>query len=186
MSADLRQRLRQARPLELPVEVCLDGQLVAEHHELRRAYERAAEGPRERLTDGGDAARLGERLRDLEARIRAATVNVRLRSLGKGWDDLVERHPPREGNEQDETLRYNSATLFDELLLLSMATMVPADDLDAEPVELTDEDRQMLLAVMPRQKYDEAVATALSLNIRQVKIPFWSAASEPTPPSSPE
>ena len=186
MSTDPRAMLRQATAMELPVEVCLDGKLVAEHHELRRAFERADEEPRERITSGGEARRLGDELRALEERIRAATVNVRLRSLGKdGWNDLVDKHPARPGEETDEKLGYNADTFFDELVSLSMVAMAPLNNPDSA-VDLTDEDRVMLLGVVTRDKFDELTRTALSLNIRRVDIPFSSAASKRTTPSDSE
>jgi hypothetical protein len=186
---DPRDLLRNARPLELPVEICLDGQAVAEHHEARRAWERANEAPRERLTDGSEAPRLADRLRGLEARLRAATVSVRVRALGKdGWNELIARHPMRAGDETDEKLGYNGDTFFDELVPLSMVSMAPVDQVEDPSawVDLTDEDRALLVKAMGREKFDEVAGTALSVNIRKVSIPFSSAASTPTPSSGRE
>lgn len=172
--------------MELPVEVCLDGKLVAQHHELRRAFERADDEPRERMTSGGEARRLADELRALEERIREATVNVRLRSLGKdGWNDLVDKHPARPGEETDEKLGYNADTFFDELVTVSMASMAPLSDPD-QMVDLTDEDRVTILGLVTREKFDEFTRVALSLNIRRVDIPFSSAASKQTRPSDSE
>jgi hypothetical protein len=88
-----------------------------------------------------------------EASERAALVE--LQALGRRqWRSLVAAHPPRDGNEQDQSLGVNEESFGDALVPASIVA----------PVFDTPADRDAFLDSLSDAQFDQLYATAYSLN----------------------
>jgi hypothetical protein len=99
--------------------------------------------------------------------MQASTVTLRLRALPRmEYRRMLGEHPQREGNAADESFGANSDTFFEALLRASVV----------DPT-LSAEQWDRLLAAITDGQFDVLVTAALSLNRRDVSVPFSPAAS---------
>jgi hypothetical protein len=104
---------------------------------------------------------------------KRVTVVV-LRALGRRqWRELVEKHPPRTGNETDAAVGVDESTFPDVIVPACMV----------EPVHATDVDREAFLDSLSSADFDRLYLTAFSLNRAQGADPKASLVSELTPRS---
>lgn len=94
---DIAEVLKRAKTPERVVDICLDADLGAEHRSLERDL-------REANRQGADAKTLrgiGEKIRDVEGRMKAAAVPFHVRGMSAFQrDEWLEAHPPREGKQE--------------------------------------------------------------------------------------
>jgi hypothetical protein len=177
--SSIKNKIKAARLPQRTVEICLRGDLVAEHEQAERDLEQAQRTPGDSLAGNG-AADIAERIEALEAQMRESTEIFTLRALPQGksprddrptWRELLDRHPPRRGDdgevvEDDRGLLLNTATFYEDLIRMSV--VAPAMD---------DEDWSDLLGVLTNKQYGDLSLAAWMLNRGEVDIPFSLAAS---------
>lgn len=167
--ADFGEILASARLPEAGVSLVLRGDLQLRHEQLEAELAEAQEADRadDSLAGGGRARKVAEQIRDLESEMRDHTHMFALRALKRGaFRDLVEAHPPREGNKDDTAFGVNMAT-FPVPLIAASCT---------DPV-MTAEQVEELLEVLTEGQMLELFMTALHLNRSKVDVPKSFAAS---------
>ena len=167
---NFKSMLAEAALPETTVQICLRGDLVAEHELAERELEKALVRAVDSLAGNG-AAEIAERIEGLEEQMREHTYDFRLRALRRPqWRALVEAHPPRRGEDNEilpqDRMLVNSETFFDAMI---RACLVDPD--------LSDEEWRQLNDALTDKQYDQLSDAAWALNRREVDVPFSLAAS---------
>ena len=117
------------------VRLCTDLDLAAEHERLQVALaEEQAKPDSGMLVGNPEAKRLAAEISALEEKMTASTVIVTTRALTrKRWAELVEAHPPRDENKDDEAFGVNVSTFVDAAMAESIESVTCASN--GEPVE---------------------------------------------------
>lgn len=177
--AEMRQR---ARLPERSVDICLRGDLVAQHEQLEDDLRQAQRGPdADDGIEGGPALRIAEKLRALEQEMREETYPFLVRALSKPkYRALKAQHPPRKGDDgdvvpEDVAFDVNIETWQEPLLRACLVDPALSDDDWAQTVELLS-DRQ----------YEQLVSAAIRVNRGEVDVPFSLAASRLLRSTAPE
>lgn len=163
--------LAEAKLPERTVEICLRGDLVAEHEQAERDLEQAQKQTADSLAGSG-VGELVERIEALEAEMHDSTVTFTLRALSQPqYRALTLDHPPRRDEdggiiEDDRGMGLNVDTFYEALI--RRAVVDP--ELDAE-------DWDTLLGAITDRQYELLGAAAFLLNRSDVDIPFSLAAS---------
>lgn len=182
---NFKAMLAEAQLPEKTVDVCLRGDLFAEHQaaeaELEQA-EKAAEMSNS-LDGGAPVAKLSERIKAIEATMREHTYPFRIRGLASAkYRALKAEHPPRKDPDTGEVLDSdkfvgaNIDTFFDALA--RRCTVDPELD-EAGWRTLADEK-------LTESQLDEIGSVAFRLSVGEVSVPFSQAASRLSRSSSPE
>jgi hypothetical protein len=159
--------LAEAKLPERTVQICLRGDLVADHEAAERELEQAQRNAATSLAGNG-AAEIAERIEALEGRMREHTYDLRLRALPRSeFRSLQVAHPPREGEKLDAGFGVNGETFFPALI---RATVVDPVLDDAEWADLLD-------THLTDFQFNDIALSAWGLNAREVDIPFSLAAS---------
>jgi hypothetical protein len=155
--------LAMARPKERVVDLCLRGDLVAEHDVLERQIRDANTVVGERaLGDGGTPRALAVRVQELERQMRAASRPFRFRALPRSkWDALRKRFE----SESDRT-GYDMEALAGPLVAASCVS--PA---------MTEEKLDELREVISHGQFQELFGAAWDVNTGAVDVPFSLIAS---------
>ncbi|MFI6819719.1 hypothetical protein ACIBJE_02055 [Micromonospora sp. NPDC050187] len=173
--------LTSARLPEDEVRICTRLDLVTEWRrlaeELAAAKVRTTVDPR---IAGSGVTELAERMEALRGQVEAATVTMKVRGLPpKRWNELVEAHPPRPGNDQDIRMDVNRATFLP--VLVRVSTYEP---------ELTEETWAALLdpdgELLDVQQWRTWWRTCWNLNMKPIDLPFSLAGLLTTPDSGSE
>lgn len=167
---NFKEMLGTARLPERTVEICLRGDLVAEHQQAERELERAEKAAGNSLAGNG-TDELAERIQALEAEMQESVYTFRLRALpGPEFRAFKAEHPIRiedgEANKQDAVFGFNVETGFTPLTRMCLV--------DPEP---DDETWTLLLAKLTENQFEELAACAWFLNRGDVDVPKSSAAS---------
>lgn len=179
-----KDKLAKATLPTKDVPVCLSTDLQqryeALHERLAEAY--AKEKGDKRLNPAGESKRIAAQVEALQEEMREYVITFRVRSLGRRWQQLMDKHPPREGNNEDVYLGYNPVTFADAAVRACVA----------EPDDLDDEDWADLLGDDERDgkltagQYHDLWQAVLDTNIRKVNVPNSFAASRILRASEPE
>lgn len=131
--------------------------------------------------------RLGDtRLAEAAARVRAAedamresTLVFRIAAVSrKTWNEVIEANPPREDNDDDAVLGFNSSVVFDEVLANHGAIISVTNKETGEPVEFDPKTEWKALAdEMTDAQYNMFAQKVFDLNKRVNTTPFSRAAS---------
>lgn len=163
---DIRELLQQHKLPEMPVSICLRGDLTAEIYRLDAELveigkDTQAQG--DARLNGNDAARrLGKRIKDLEAEAKQSTITVLLRALPrKDWADLVVKHPA-----VDKGQDFNVATIFGDAVPASIV----------EP-DMDPETRDKFLDALTQGQFEQLAAAVHNLNVGDGAVPFSVLAS---------
>jgi hypothetical protein len=175
---NFKAMLAEAKLPERTVDICLRGDLVAEHEDAERELEQAEKKATDSLAGNG-VSEIVERIEALEEQMREATQTFTLRALPhrrSARDDrpthneLRRAHPPRrdEAGEivESDDIGYNVET-FNEALVRLCAV---------EP-ELDAADWDELLAVISEGQFSVLASACLFLNRGDINVPFSRAAS---------
>lgn len=176
--SSFKTKLAGAKLPERTVEICLRGDLVAEHEEAERQLEQAEKRPADSLAGSG-TGELVERIEALEAQMREETETFTLRALPhrrSARDDrpthteLKKAHPPRREDgeiiDADE-VGYNVDS-FNEALV-KLCTVDPVLDAD---------DWAELFAVISEGQFAVLAMASIFLNRGDINVPFSHAASK--------
>lgn len=97
----MKTKLKKRKPEHVDLVFCLDRPLMGELEAARAAAARASE---DRMVAGRDP-----RVQELEKKVEAASVTIRIESLSwPAYNELVVEHPPREGKDE----AFNASTFF--------------------------------------------------------------------------
>lgn len=167
---DFATLLAGAKLPERTVQICLRGDLVAEHEAAERELERAQKSRSDSLAGNG-AADLADRIQALEAEMRANSYTFRLRALPKPrYRAFLASHPPRleddKLNEQDVTFGFNVEAGFEPLIRMCLV----------DP-ELDDDGWSQLMEKLTDRQFDDLALASWYANRGEVDIPFSRAAS---------
>lgn len=167
---NFKTMLAGAKLPERTVEICLRGDLVAEHQQAERELERAEKAAGNSLAGNG-VAELVERIQALEAEMQESVYTFRLRGLpAPEFRAFKNAHPIRiedgEPNKQDTVFGFNTETGFDPLTRMCIV----------DP-ELDDETWNHLLESLTENQLEELSAAAWFLNRGDVDVPKSSVAS---------
>lgn len=151
------------------VSICLDADLQAEHDELSEKLERLRRAtPTGKMSQGGEARQVAERITDLEEQMRESEVTFKFRGLTKAGRLKIEaRFPPPDPNP--DNLRWN---VNEGAYALVAASAV-------EPT-MTEQQAKNLLAVLDEGRADRLVNTAWLATTGSTQVPFSVRASELT------
>jgi hypothetical protein len=180
MGKDIKALIKGSKLPTRSVPICLRGDLVAEHERLSRELDDAVKNRGRKLSDGGDARRLAERIRQLELAMAEATVDFELRSLGRRWKRFLAEHPPRRAedgtvDERDKAIGVNVETFFTDLIRASVVS--PVLDEEDWAALLGDPDDPDAEGGLSDAQVDELGSAAWALNRGGVDVPFSHAAS---------
>lgn len=174
-SRSIKERLKAAKLAERSVQVCLRGDLVAEHDELERrlkaartdAHTREQRGTSRRMGEKSEAVTLAEQLLALRDEMADAMLDIRIRALPRvEWQRHVREHPPKPDDEKDEAMGID----FDAL----MAVVTPLCVIDPE---LDEEDWEQLENVLSSADYDRILGAVWEVNRSGVDLPKSRLAS---------
>lgn len=181
---NFKSMLAEAKLPERTVDICLRGDLVADHEETERQLEKVQQ---KALTgnsfdgDGGQVAILADKLVGLEDQMREHTYAFRLRAMSRpAFRALVTAYPPRRNEEGeieqlDRSLGINAETFFEALIRACLV----------DP-ELDDEDWKTLAEErLTDKQFDVLSDAAWFLNRGDVDVPFSRAASRANRSSEP-
>lgn len=165
--ADIEDILSRAKARETSVDVCLAGDLLAEHQHLVAELERAAHEHENRaarsLADENPAVPLAGRIRDLETQIADATVSFRFRALPRSkYRALEAAHPGRDGKAE----AWNPDTFAPALIAAC----------SVDPV-MSDADVARLLDTLNAGQTEALFEGAWTACNEAPKVPFSAAAS---------
>lgn len=164
---NFKTMLAEAKRPEHTVEVCLRGDLVAQHEQLEVALEQAQKNRTDSL-DGDGVGELVDAIQDLEARMHDNTYPFVFRALPKpAYRALVAAHPPREDDKRDGSMMFNVDTFYPAAI--RACVIDPVLD-DAEWTDLLDEK-------LSDRQFTELGLAVLAVNIGEVSVPFSLAAS---------
>jgi hypothetical protein len=170
--ADPGALIRGGKLPEKDFPVCVEPDLVAEYEQLVGMRDAAKEAGAGSLA-GGATTELDEQIADVQQRMEASTVVLRLRALGRlRWKALKDEHPPRrdaEGKHDlgDLRLGVNRDTFFDPFIRETIVDPV----LDEETLTLLIEQR------LTDGQWDDLTTTAWNMNEAKISVPLSSAAS---------
>lgn len=172
-SKKFAELLAEAKLPERTVQICLRGDLVAEHEQAERELEQAQKQAADSLAGTGAGA-IATRIQSLEAEMREHTYAFRLRALLRHeFRALMSGHPPRVEEDgglvsDDAGFRVNRDTFFPALIRASVI----------DP-ELDDTDWSDLLdSRLTDYQFQELALAAWMLNAGEVDVPFSRAASK--------
>lgn len=164
-------KLAAARLPERTVEICLRGDLVADHEAAERDLEQAQQAGTSSLAGNG-SAEIIERIDALEAEMRESSVTFRVRAMPRPrWRALLAEHPPRRGDDgeivaDDAAVLINTETFYDALIRACVV----------EP-EMTGDDWDQLSQVITDRQFGDLSLAAWMINRGEVDVPFSLAAS---------
>lgn len=168
---NFKAMLASAKLPESTVEVCLRGDLVAEHQQAERDLKRAEKANSNSLAGNG-SAEIAERIQALEAEMQESVWVFRLRGLPAPRFRAFKAEHPIRLNEKDEPKREDLVYGFNiETGLEPLARECVVDP------ELDDETWSQLMDALTENQFEELAAAAWLLNRGDVDIPFSSAAS---------
>ena len=136
----------------------------------QKALAEAKSDPDARLAN--KAVRDAEKaLAEAKAAAEATVLDVTLEALPrKRWAEAEESHPPREGNDSDETFHVNTGTFFHEVLPLSVVEVKHRATGELR-TDITPEDWAAALDEIDDGQYSVIAFAVLGLN-RQTANPF--------------
>lgn len=160
------------------VDFCEDLSLQADWEDAVESLEKARRNPSGgRMAGPGSQAHAAQAVRNIEAQMQAATVRIRIRSLGrKRWQELGAAHPPRPDDAQDQRLGINCSTFFDVVAkeaIFGANDKTTGDVRDFDPKAEWDD----LADNMTDGQYAEFVEKFLELNRGVTSAPFSRTAS---------
>lgn len=157
----LKDRLAAAKPAERSVDVCLRGDLGAEHDRLNAELKRVRQGITGTLGSQAQEAEIAARLTAIEAEMADEMLTLTVRALNRSaWRELVQKHPAREGNLGDRAIGANFQALMDEAI--PACTVQP---------DLDEEDWARLNEVMSSGDYDRLATAVWEVNREGGDIP---------------
>jgi hypothetical protein len=146
------------------VQICLRGDLQAEHDELTARLEVLRRESRTSLGDGAEQRDLAQRIHDLEDEMRAAEVTFKFRGLGKNTiKRLQERFPAAEGSNMVWDVEGGAHAL------LAASAVEPT---------MTEDQATELLEQVSQGHADRMVGAAWLASTGSTQIPFSARASE--------
>lgn len=162
------------------VPMCLRGDLVAEWQDLERRFKQANQAANEEDTlasaNSAEAIELARQMADLEEQMRAATRVFRLQGLPRSkWRELLNAHPPREGDEQDAQTEFNRETF--PIAAVAACCVVPKMTV-AQAERLVDEK-------LVDGQWNTLFAHVYQMHAGTVDVPFSLAASAVRAASAP-
>lgn len=150
------------------VALCVAGELVEQRDALLAQL--AAVKPATSLGDDGGRRALLEQIAALDEQMRDATVEFRLRALpARAWTEFWGRWPTRRENETAEAFAARRWPAY--LEVLSRSCVEPA---------LTVAEADELAEVLHGSAWSELISEAVAVNMGDVDIPNFDAASAPT------
>lgn len=170
--ADPQELIRNARLPERTVQLCLRGDLAAEHEALEARLAAARQQNSGSLAGNPEASRLAADIRALEELMAESTVEFRLRALPRRkWAALVVKHPARTddaGRVLDSDRLGVNVDAFMEAALHQCIV---------EPVLTEEEWAGFVDEGMTDAQYEQLTDAVWALNRREVDVPFSLAAS---------
>lgn len=168
---NFKAMLADAKRPERTVEVCLRGDLAAEHEQLERDLELAQKTAGD-SKEGGGLAELIDRIDTVETQMRDHSYTFRLRALPRHeFRSMVHAHPPREkeggGRDPEDALGVNRETFFPAII---RAAVIDPELDEAEWTDLLDDK-------LTEYQFQSLAWTAWHLNDSEVSVPFSHAAS---------
>lgn len=171
---DFKDKLKNARPHTLTVEICLRGDLVAEIERLDRELVAAGKTPAAGMEDGARLREIAERIEAIRDEM-AADENSHTFAIqalpGPKYRALKAEHPPRldEDGRVDDRDRIIGANIDAIAEPLVRACIV-------DPV-LDDATWEQVNNALTDGQFDKLFLAALKANGGEVSIPFSRAAS---------
>lgn len=157
---DIGALLDAARPREIPVRMCLAGDLAGEVDRLQQELVRAGEGwTPGSIADVDPRLELVRQIEEARQGMLAASVEFRLRAMGsRAYRDLIALHPAPAGQKGQP---YDASTFLPALVAASCA----------DPVMSLEQVEQLLDLINDGQAQD-LFAAALAVNEEASPLPF--------------
>jgi hypothetical protein len=163
--------LAEAKLPERTVQVCLRGDLVAEHEKLNAELELIEKKAVDTLAGNG-GAELAERIAALESEMRDNAYPFVVRAMPTArYRAFKADFPVRVGeggevDKRDEVFDFNADTGFEPLLRLSLV----------DP-DLDDGQWAQLMGTLTERQFEDLAGAAWMLNRGEIDVPFSRAAS---------
>lgn len=170
-----------ARLPERTVQLCLRGDLLAEHAELEARLAVARRASADSLAGNADAVRISHDIEALQELMAEHTIELRLRALPRRqWAELVAKHPPRRDDGGRTLDADTSGVNVDAFMAEVLHRCIVDPELpEAEFARLVDE-------CLTDAQYGQLTETVWTLNRSEVSVPFSRAASTILRASAPE
>lgn len=166
--AQIDALIEKQAPPTTSVDLCLRGDLQARWEELDRELKKETGAGATKLSGFSDrASQLAKEIEALEAEMKAAVVTFTLQGLGRAaWRELEAEHPARKDHDVDTFYGFNTDTIFDSALPLSIVS----PELDADRVaKIADK--------LTAGQFEKLALAILRLNKQDSEAPFSQAAS---------
>lgn len=170
-----------ARLPERTVDLCLRGDLLAEHEELETRLAAARRAGADSLAGNPDAQQIARDIEALQAVMAEDTITLRLRALPRRqWADLVAKHPPRRDDGGRIADTDSSGVNVDAFMAEVLRRCIVDPELSEENfARLVDE-------CITDAQYGQLTDAVWALNRSEVNVPFSHAASRILRASAPE
>lgn len=144
----LKTKLKKRKPEHVDLVFCLDRPLMGELEAARAAAARASE---DRMVAGRDP-----RVQELEKKVEAASVTIRVESLSwTDYNELIAEHPPRPGKDE----AFNGSTFF------AAAAKATAVEVTAKgTVPIPEEDWDEFVDGLTDGEYDRLAGAVVQVN----------------------
>lgn len=152
------------------VPLCLAGNLVAEYEQLERDLDAAPPGD---SLAGGDRPAIVEKILHVQARMREATRSFRIRAMpARAWTRYWAAFPRRREGESSEAWNDREWPAYVDLVARSCV----------DPVLSLDQAGQ-IAEVLHGRAWNVLVNACIGVNLGDVDVPKFDAASAPSPDS---
>lgn len=167
-----KQLIKNAKPPEKVVQVCMRSDLAAEWEELERQLQEEQVKPSGSLSGNPEARRISEAMDALREQMAEHEIGFRLRAVPRRkYQAMIADNPPRKDDSLDNAVGYNFDAFSEALIRISVVEpALDAEDWDA--LLGTDDDSGILTA----GQYDALISAAGSLNRGNQGVPFSRAA----------
>lgn len=160
---DIAEIIKRAKAPERVVDICLDGDLNAEHDILEQQLAIAQRASAATMGGSSEQADLARRIQDVEERMQASVVQFRLRAITRAqMNKLFEEHPARDGKRE----AFNVETAPAALVAMSCV----------EPT-MTLEQARELEAALGNGEFNKLSDAAWEVSSSGGSVPFSSTAS---------
>lgn len=166
--------LASARRPEVAVPICLRGDLVSQWQDLERRAEHASTAPTN-LGERAEASVIAEQMAALHKEMADAEEPFLLRALPpRDWIKFHATYPVRGKDEADEA--FSDRLYAWTCQAVALTCVQPA---------MTAEQVDELVPLLSARQWTELQNRTLLVNTGEVTVPFFAAASDPTPTTGP-
>ncbi|MCS4593559.1 hypothetical protein KTJ89_11260 [Brevibacterium sediminis] len=172
-------KLGTTRPTTI-INVVTNLELLGEHQsaveELNKLNRTQSSADRMNSPYSKEARAKAKRVQELETEMDESTVCIKLKALKRAeYAEVIAKHPPREDNDVDNALGFNTDTFGDDAIALSIVGAWKKTT--GEKIDFTGDDWKEESAEFTDGQYSDFTNAVLNLNRSSTTVPFSPIAS---------